>query len=303
MDCRLGVLAFGDSITNGGGELQWGVALQSWALWTARGLGLPYTRLRGRRRHGGATSWASRSRLRARAAPDARYDVGCLYVGVNDVRAPDWDPAAYERDVRAALGVPAASAASACWPARSRSTSAGRARGAARGRGERGRSSWRPRSGALVVDLRDFGARNRVMVDAVHPTAFGQIAIAERALDVLAADGMAVRVRPSTLIALRDDALAAPARRRHVRVPAGSSRRVRHRTEASARAADPSSARRRPGARCRAGWRRAAPAGARRRARSATRPAAGSAGSPSSRPTCGRAPRSRGTGRHGACRG
>ena len=42
-DCRLGVLAFGDSITNGGGELQWGVALQSWALWVARGLGLPYT--------------------------------------------------------------------------------------------------------------------------------------------------------------------------------------------------------------------------------------------------------------------
>ena len=41
--CRLGVLAFGDSITNGGGELQWGVALQSWALWVARGLGLPYT--------------------------------------------------------------------------------------------------------------------------------------------------------------------------------------------------------------------------------------------------------------------
>src|SRR5438270_728879 len=39
----LGVLAFGDSITNGGGELQWGVALQSWALWTAGGLGLPYT--------------------------------------------------------------------------------------------------------------------------------------------------------------------------------------------------------------------------------------------------------------------
>jgi hypothetical protein len=54
---------------------------------------------------------------------------------------------------------------------------------------------------ARVVDLRGFRARNRVMVDAVHPTAFGQIAIAERALDVLAADGMAVRVRPHTLIA------------------------------------------------------------------------------------------------------
>jgi lysophospholipase L1-like esterase len=89
---RLGVLAFGDSITNGGGELQWGVALQSWALWVARGLGVPYT--------------------------------GC------------------------------------------------------------------------AVD----GARGQVMADHVHPTAFGQIAIAEWALAVLAADGLPTRVRPHTLV-------------------------------------------------------------------------------------------------------
>jgi hypothetical protein len=73
-----------------------------------------------------------------------------------------------------------------------------------------GRPSNRPRveeanaaveaAGTLVLDLRGFGARNLLMADHVHPTAFGQIAIAERALDVLAADGMAVRVRPSTLI-------------------------------------------------------------------------------------------------------
>ena len=56
------------------------------------------------------------------------------------------------------------------------------------------------RNGALVLDLRGFGARNLLMADHVHPTAFGQIAIAERALDVLAADGMEVRVRPSSLI-------------------------------------------------------------------------------------------------------
>ena len=51
-----------------------------------------------------------------------------------------------------------------------------------------------------MLDLRGFGARNLVMTDHVHPTAFGQVWIAERALDVLAADGMDVRVRPSTLI-------------------------------------------------------------------------------------------------------
>jgi hypothetical protein len=55
--------------------------------------------------------------------------------------------------------------------------------------------------GALVLDLRGFGARNLLMADHVHPTAFGQIAIAERALDVLAAAGHPARVRPSTLIA------------------------------------------------------------------------------------------------------
>ena len=34
-----------------------------------------------------------------------------------------------------------------------------------------------------MLDLRDFGARNLVMADHVHPTAFGQVWIAERALD------------------------------------------------------------------------------------------------------------------------
>ena len=100
MDRRLGVLAFGDSITNGGGELQWGVALQSWALWTARGLGLPYT--------GCAADGATAHDVVARqipvfvdtaADPEARYDVGLLHIGVNDVRTPAWDAAAYERDL------------------------------------------------------------------------------------------------------------------------------------------------------------------------------------------------------------
>jgi lysophospholipase L1-like esterase len=197
MDQRLGVIAFGDSITNGGGELQWGVALQSWALWTARGLGVPYT--------GCAVDGATAAdvvrvqipRFRAHsAAPDARYDVGCLYAGVNDVRRPDWDVVAYERDVRAAVGFlrERCDRVLACTiPLDLGRPRAGAAVEAA--------NAVIDGAGALVVDLRDFGARNRVMVDAVHPTAFGQIAIAERALDVLEADGADVRVRPHTLIA------------------------------------------------------------------------------------------------------
>ena len=79
--CRLGVLALGDSITNGGGELQWGVALQSWALWVARGLGVPYSP------H--AADGARVGDVLAAQVPavgDGRYDLGCLYIGVNDVR-------------------------------------------------------------------------------------------------------------------------------------------------------------------------------------------------------------------------
>src|SRR5579859_5981074 len=101
---RVGVLAFGDSITNGGGELQWGVALQSWALWVARGLGLPFT--------GFAVDGASvedvvaeqlPAALERAAQPGARYDLGCLYIGVNDVRGFDWNPERFEASYREAV--------------------------------------------------------------------------------------------------------------------------------------------------------------------------------------------------------
>jgi hypothetical protein len=129
-------------------------------------------------------------------SPDGRFDVGCLYVGVNDVRSLDWDPAAYARDVEtvvAALRERCDRVLVATIP-----LDLGRPRAGAK---VEEANAIVEATGALVLDLRDFGARNHVMVDHVHPTAFGQVAIAERALDVLAADGMRVRVRPSTLIA------------------------------------------------------------------------------------------------------
>ena len=100
------MLAFGDSITNGGGELQWGVALQSWAMWVARALGRPYT---GYAVDGARAADVVAEQIpafQARSAdPGARYDVGCLYIGVNDVRALDWDAVAFEHDFRRARGV------------------------------------------------------------------------------------------------------------------------------------------------------------------------------------------------------
>jgi len=196
---RLGVLAFGDSITNGGGELQWGVALQSWALWVARGLGLPFTTY--------ATDGARACDVRgeqvpaflARSAhPDARYDLGCLYVGVNDVRGPDWDPAAFAADHTAILDVLAERCDRLLLV--TLPLDLGRPRAAGVEAANAVIEAAARERGALVLDLRGFGARNLVMVDHVHPTAFGQVWIAERALEVLAADGMDVRVAPASLI-------------------------------------------------------------------------------------------------------
>jgi lysophospholipase L1-like esterase len=196
MDRRLGVLAFGDSITNGGGELQWGVALQSWALWVARGLGVPYT--------GFATDGATVSDVVGVQLPrlpdlSARYDVGCVYVGVNDVRGLCWDELRFEEELGSVLGFLGDRCDRVLVLTIPLELGRPRARNVEAANAVIERVALR--CGALVLDLRGFGARNLVMADAVHPTAFGQIAIAERALDVLAADGMAIHVRPSTLIA------------------------------------------------------------------------------------------------------
>jgi lysophospholipase L1-like esterase len=198
-ETRLGVLAFGDSITNGGGELQWGVALQSWALWLARGLGLDYT---GLAQDGAFVSDVLAGQIpahqRALAGRRVRYRVGCLYIGVNDVRSLDWDRVGFERDFRQAL-----SYLDCCCDrvlAATAPLDLGRPRAGAKVRElNRAVTAVAAELSALVLDLSQFGARNQVMSDHVHPTAFGQIAIAERALAVLAADGMPVVVRPSTL--------------------------------------------------------------------------------------------------------
>jgi lysophospholipase L1-like esterase len=226
----LGVLAFGDSITNGGGELQWGVALQSWALWTARALGLPYTPY--------ASDGADvRTVLDAQipafegtsADPAGRYDLGCLYIGTNDVRGFDWDPFAYERGLGEALGFLAARCdrtLTATIP-----LDLGRPRAGAKVLDANAIVERCARAtGALVVDLAGFRGRELLMPDHVHPTAFGQVAIAERALAVLERDGMTVRTRPSDLIApaqstrvrrLRGDATYLY---RHAKVSAGAAR-------------------------------------------------------------------------------
>jgi lysophospholipase L1-like esterase len=195
-----GVLAFGDSITNGGGELQWGVALQSWALWTARGLGIPYTPY--------AVDGATVANVTGQQIPlhqrvsadsDARYELGCLYIGTNDVRSADWNPEDFAAQFDGALGF----LAERCE--RTLTATLPRTLGRPPDRSRIARANaiiaaGAARHGALVLDLGDFRARNLLMADRVHPTALGQVAIAQRALAELAADGMTVRIDPAELI-------------------------------------------------------------------------------------------------------
>jgi lysophospholipase L1-like esterase len=202
---RLGVLAFGDSITNGGGELQWGVALQSWALWVARGLALPFTcyAVDGARVQDVVEQQIPAFSRRTASGPPAGYQLGyqlgCLYIGVNDVRSLDWDPVSFEAGFRSALQF----LCDRCERVLTVTAPLDL------GRPRAGRkvedlddlvSGVASELGTLLLDLRSWGARNLVMTDHVHPTAFGQIDIAERALAVLERAGMRTEVRPSSLI-------------------------------------------------------------------------------------------------------
>jgi lysophospholipase L1-like esterase len=133
------------------------------------------------------------------AQAGGRWDLGCLYVGVNDVRGFDFDEGRFARDHSTALAFldeRCERVLTATFP-----LDLGRPRAGWTAEGNAVVERNARAAGALLLDLRDFGARNHVMADHVHPTALGQVAIAERALAVLAADGMTVRARPSAMIA------------------------------------------------------------------------------------------------------
>ncbi|HEX2084507.1 MAG TPA: GDSL-type esterase/lipase family protein [Solirubrobacteraceae bacterium] len=180
--CRLGVLALGDSITNGHGGMQSGLGSQSWAQWLAQALELPFTKLA---RDGATARDVVTEQLPA--IRGERYDVGCVYVGVNDARSADWDAGAYERDLDAILRA----LAERCdrvvvltLPLRLGIPPAGAdlpSVNAAIVRLARGR-------GAVVADLSDFAGAAWVWADRVHATATGQVEIADRAARALGAE-------------------------------------------------------------------------------------------------------------------
>lgn len=201
---RLGLVALGDSITLGEGSMALGITPLSWAQWLARALDLPYSCY--------AVNGATAADVRRLQLPRVRapHDVAALYAGVNDVRGLHFDVSAYERDLDAVaagltgradrllmltlpedLGRPSSAPKPAAASEVVRRVAA--------------------RHGAVVADLSDLGGWTNVLPDAVHPTALGQLEIADRAALALGAP-----LLPSSLVADRrgHDARYAPAHAR-----------------------------------------------------------------------------------------
>ena len=199
-----GLVALGDSITVGEGSMQLGVTALSWAQWLARALDLPYTCY--------AVNGAVVADVLHEQLPRVRpgHDIAALYAGVNDVRDPGFDGVAYERDLDAVAAGLAARAPQLLMLTipydLGRPPSAPKPRLA--------RESIRrvaDRHNAIVCDLSDLAGWTLVLPDAVHPTALGQLEIADRAARALGAD-----VLPSALAGERSGANAgyAPAHAR-----------------------------------------------------------------------------------------
>jgi lysophospholipase L1-like esterase len=193
MTARRGLVALGDSITRGrGGAPALGVHPQSWALWLAEALGLPVTNL-------GVDGAQAGDVLRDQVPRlEGPYDLATLFVGANDARAVGFDAAAFDADVgaitdaldRAAervlvltvpvdLGRPRAGADVVTANAALRRHAAAR--------------------GAIVCALDDLRGPRFMLPDAVHPTSAGMVEIADRAAAALAAAGVPVPRRPSSL--------------------------------------------------------------------------------------------------------
>ena len=200
----LGLVALGDSITVGEGSMALGITPLSWAQWLAKALDLPYSCYAVNGAFAADVLHAQLPRVRA------GHDVAALYAGVNDVRAPAFDAAAYERDLDAIAGGLAERAERLLMLTLpedlGRPTAAPKpvaVNAAVRRVAER--------HGATVADLSDFGGWTLVLPDVVHPTAPGQLEIADRAARALGAT-----LLPSALVAdrRRHDARYAPAHAR-----------------------------------------------------------------------------------------
>ena len=188
-----GLVALGDSITNGHGEPALGVTMQSWAQWLAEALGLPFTKL--------ARDGARARDVLAEQVPrlEGPYDVACLYVGVNDARSTDWDRRRLRRGPARDAPPRWRRAASGCCCARCPPTSAARGRRPSRAPRARSCAPWPASTTRRWPSSTTWPGPPWLLPDAVHPTARGQLEIADRAARALGAATL-----PSSLIEIHD---------------------------------------------------------------------------------------------------
>lgn len=186
-----GLVALGDSITRGRGMVgSLGVDPLSWAQWLAEALDLPYRCV--------AVDGAEAGNLVRDQLPRVGpgHDLATLYIGINDARSIGFDAAAFERDVGVAVGHLARCAERVLVMTIPLDLGRPRA-GDDVIAANRILRSAAASAGATVCDLDDFTGWTHVLPDAVHPTAVGQLAIADRAARALGAD-----VLPSSLVAV-----------------------------------------------------------------------------------------------------
>lgn len=183
-----GLVALGDSITRGRGMVPaYGADPRSWAHWLAEAMALPFLNL--------GVDGAGAERVRREQLPRVSdgWEVATLYAGVNDARRVDFSAADFERDasaVVAGLAERASKVVVLTIPldlGRPRAGADVVTANAVLRRAAR-------EAGAVIVELEDFGGWRHVLPDAVHPTALGQVDIADRA-----AEALGVAPRPSEL--------------------------------------------------------------------------------------------------------
>lgn len=183
-----GLVALGDSITNGAGEAMLGLRMQSWAQWLAQALELPFT---GLARDGARARDALATQVPRLHGP---YDLGCVYIGVNDVRAPDWDLHSYGESLQALVAAVAASSRVQLLVKLPQAIGRPPAPTAAIGAANALIASLATRHGALALE-QAMPTRGLVLPDAVHLTARGQARLAREAGAELERAGFTVQAR------------------------------------------------------------------------------------------------------------
>ena len=197
-----GLLAIGDSITRGDGAEALGVHCQSWAQWLAQALELPCLNL--------ARDGATSADVIGEQLPRLRHGhaIATVYAGVNDVRSPDFDADAYATALDTIVERVAAHAQRVVLCTIPLDLGRPRAGAVRVGGANATIRAVAGRYDAVIADLSDLTGRMLVLPDAVHPTALGQLAIADRAAGALGA-----AVRPSSLVQMDS---STPARARHL---------------------------------------------------------------------------------------